>query len=109
MAAIMGILPRLVGYGRAADVLISGRVVLGAEAASIGLVERVSAPGQVLMAAIKVQLRRDAGSSLDGSSRRNAPRSARTCQRSSRPRPPAASRCRTSSGHGEDRPVARSI
>lgn len=79
------ILPRLVGYGRAADLLLSGRVVLGAEAASIGLVERASASGQVLqeavayardlaercspaaMAAIKVQLRRDADSSLHGS------------------------------------------
>jgi enoyl-CoA hydratase/carnithine racemase len=79
------ILPRLVGHGRAADLLLSGRVVLGSEAASIGLVERVSEPGEVLaeaivyarelvercspaaMAAIKAQLRRDADSSLDGS------------------------------------------
>jgi enoyl-CoA hydratase/carnithine racemase len=79
------ILPRLVGHGRAAELLLSGRIVLGEEAAAIGLVERVSAPGQVLaeavayarelaercsptvMAAIKAQLRRDASSSLAGS------------------------------------------
>jgi enoyl-CoA hydratase/carnithine racemase len=79
------ILPRLVGYGRAADLLLSGRIVLGAEAASMGLVERVSETGCVVpeavayarelaehsspsaMAAIKSQLRRDADSSLTGS------------------------------------------
>jgi enoyl-CoA hydratase/carnithine racemase len=45
---ISWILPRLVGPARALDLLISGRVVLGAEAAELGLVNR-SLPGERLL------------------------------------------------------------
>ena len=42
------ILPRLVGYGTALDLLLSSRVVLGAEAARLRLVDRLSEPGRVV-------------------------------------------------------------
>lgn len=42
------LLPRLVGVGHAADLLLSSRVVLAEEAATIGLVNRVLAPDQLL-------------------------------------------------------------
>jgi enoyl-CoA hydratase/carnithine racemase len=45
---ISWILPRLVGPARALDLLMSGRVVLGAEAAQLGLVNR-SLPGDRLL------------------------------------------------------------
>jgi enoyl-CoA hydratase/carnithine racemase len=41
---IAWILPRLVGPARALDLLLSGRIVLGAEAAELGLVNRALAP-----------------------------------------------------------------
>jgi enoyl-CoA hydratase/carnithine racemase len=41
-------LPRLVGPARALDLLLSGRVVLGAEAAEMGLVNRAVADGEAL-------------------------------------------------------------
>ena len=44
-------LPRLVGDARAAEILFSSRVLLGSEAASIGLVNRAIAPAEVLPAA----------------------------------------------------------
>jgi enoyl-CoA hydratase/carnithine racemase len=43
---ISWMLPRLVGPARALDLLLSGRVVLGAEAAQLGLVNRAVADGQ---------------------------------------------------------------
>ncbi len=46
------ILPRLVGIGHAADLLISSRVVLAEEAASMGLVNRVVPDGGALDAAL---------------------------------------------------------
>lgn len=42
------VLPRLVGLGRAADLLLSSRVVLAEEAASMGLVNRVLPPDELL-------------------------------------------------------------
>jgi enoyl-CoA hydratase/carnithine racemase len=45
------LLPRLIGLTRAADVLLSSRVLLAEEAAQIGLVNRVTAP-EDLMAAV---------------------------------------------------------
>jgi enoyl-CoA hydratase/carnithine racemase len=42
------ILPRLVGPARALDLLLSGRVLLGAEAAELGLVNRAVEDGQAL-------------------------------------------------------------
>jgi enoyl-CoA hydratase/carnithine racemase len=45
---ISWMLPRLVGPARALDLLLSGRVVLGAEAAELGLVNRAVEDGQAL-------------------------------------------------------------
>jgi enoyl-CoA hydratase/carnithine racemase len=45
---ISWILPRLIGPARALDLLLSGRVVLAQEALTLGLVNRVSAPEQLL-------------------------------------------------------------
>src|SRR5580704_7555123 len=45
---ISWILPRLVGPARALDLLLSGRVVLAAEAADLGLVNRTFAPEKLL-------------------------------------------------------------
>jgi enoyl-CoA hydratase/carnithine racemase len=42
------ILPRLVGYSTALDLLLSGRVVLGAEAVRLRLVDHLSEPGRVV-------------------------------------------------------------
>ena len=41
-------LPRLLGTSRALDLLLSGRVVLGEEAVSLGLADRVFAPGELM-------------------------------------------------------------
>ena len=46
------VLPRLIGLGRAADLLISSRVVLAEEAAEMGLVNRVL-PGDELLPAVQ--------------------------------------------------------
>jgi enoyl-CoA hydratase/carnithine racemase len=46
------LVPRLIGLTRAADVLLSSRVLLAEEAAEIGLVNKVTPPGE-LMAAVQ--------------------------------------------------------
>ena len=46
------LLPRIVGYGRASDLLLSSRPVTGAEAAEMGLVNRVVEPDELLPAAL---------------------------------------------------------
>lgn len=45
---ISWLLPRLVGYSAALDLLLSGRVVLGEEALRLRLVDRLSEPGRVV-------------------------------------------------------------
>ncbi len=47
-------LPRVVGQGRALDMILTGRGVSGAEAGEWGLANRVVAPGQALSAAIEL-------------------------------------------------------
>jgi enoyl-CoA hydratase/carnithine racemase len=49
--AISHLLPRIVGVPTAADLLFTGRLVSGAEAAAIGLAHEAVAPGEVLAAA----------------------------------------------------------
>ncbi|MFD1711694.1 crotonase/enoyl-CoA hydratase family protein [Ottowia sp. GY511] len=47
-------LPRLVGMGRALDMILTGRPVGAAEAHAMGLVNRVTAPGSALAAAVEL-------------------------------------------------------
>jgi enoyl-CoA hydratase len=47
-------LPRIVGQGRALDMILSGRAVDAAEALQIGLVNRLVAPGQALNSALEL-------------------------------------------------------
>lgn len=49
---ISWLLPRLVGYSMALDLLLSGRVVLGEEGLRVRLVDRLSEPGRVVEDAI---------------------------------------------------------
>ncbi len=81
---IAWILPRLLGPARALDLLLSGRVVLGEEAAALGLANRAIAPERLLdetlayardlavncspasMAAMKAQVYADLERGLDG-------------------------------------------
>lgn len=68
-------LPRLVGHGRAMDLILTGRGVGANEAHRIGLVDRVSEPGQALTDAVtlahelaalpQICLRSDRRSSID--------------------------------------------
>jgi enoyl-CoA hydratase len=45
-------LPRIVGHGRAMDLILTGRAVTATEALTLGLANRVVAPGQALAAAV---------------------------------------------------------
>jgi enoyl-CoA hydratase len=45
-------LPRIVGHGRAMDLILTGRAVAAPEALTMGLANRVVAPGQALPAAV---------------------------------------------------------
>jgi enoyl-CoA hydratase/carnithine racemase len=49
---ISWLLPRMIGPGRALDLLLSGRVVTGAEALALGLVDRLAEPGELVGAAL---------------------------------------------------------
>ncbi len=49
---ISWMLPRLVGQAKALDLLLSGRVILGAEATELGLVNRAVPDGQVVQQAL---------------------------------------------------------
>jgi enoyl-CoA hydratase len=45
-------LPRIVGHGRALDLILTGRAVTAPEALTLGLANRIVAPGQALAAAV---------------------------------------------------------
>jgi enoyl-CoA hydratase len=47
-------LPRMIGHGKALDLLVTGRTVDAAEAYAIGLVDRLAPSGEVLAAAIEL-------------------------------------------------------
>src|SRR3954469_9465739 len=87
--ALSWLLPRLVGIGRAADLLLSGRVITGAQAHAYGLVQELAAPEEILdravayatdlavscsphaMALTKYQLHADLESSLEQARQRS--------------------------------------
>jgi len=87
--AMSWLLPRLVGLGRAADLLLSGRVITGADAHAYGLVQELAPAGKIVdravdyatdlavncspqaMALTKHQLHADLGSSVERARQRS--------------------------------------
>jgi enoyl-CoA hydratase/carnithine racemase len=53
-ADLLWLIPRMIGYGAALDVLLTGRVFTGAEALQLGLVQRAVAAGDVLSCAVEL-------------------------------------------------------
>lgn len=47
-------MPRLIGQGRALDLILTGREVNGMEALAIGLVDRIAPPGEALDRALEL-------------------------------------------------------
>ena len=78
-------LPRLVGPARAAELLFSSRVFTGAEAATIGLVNRAVAPAEVLPAAhaLAAEFAAAAPLAVRGREARAAPQRARRASKTS--------------------------
>ncbi len=53
-ADLLWLIPRMIGYGAALDVLLTGRIFSGTEAWQLGLVQRVVAAGDVLSCAMEL-------------------------------------------------------
>lgn len=53
-ADLLWLIPRMIGYGAALDVLLTGRIFSGAEALQLGLVQRAVAPGDVVSCAMEL-------------------------------------------------------
>jgi len=53
-ADLLWLIPRMIGYGRAMDVLMTGRIFTGAEALELGLVNRAVPRDQVLPTALEL-------------------------------------------------------
>ena len=61
---VLFLLPKLIGYGRASELLLTGRNVAAAEARDLGLVSEVVAPENLLSAATEVARTIDANAPI---------------------------------------------